>query len=121
MDATGRRPRGAMDRPGRSGDNLEATLRDVSDRLPRGAYHARPVARVYIPKPDGRSGRSDSRPGERVQRATAEGLNAIDEGDYRFSYGFRPGRGPHDALDAVTVGIEKRKSTGCWMRTSVVP
>ena len=93
------------------GENLEANLRDVSDRLKRGAYPARPVERVYIPKPDGRQ-RPIGIPTLEdtiVQRATVEVLNAIYEGDFRgFSYGFRPGRSPHDALDAVTVGIEKR-------------
>jgi RNA-directed DNA polymerase len=93
------------------GENLEANLRELSDRLKRGAYHARPVKRVYIPKPDGRQ-RPIGIPAledKIVQRATVEVLNAIYEGEFRgFSYGFRPGRSPHDALDAVTVGIEKR-------------
>jgi RNA-directed DNA polymerase len=94
------------------GEHLEATLRDLSDRLKRGAYHARPVEGVYIPKPDGRHGPIGMPTLEEkiVQRATVEGLNAIDEGEFRgFSYGCRPGRSPHDALEAVTVGIEKRK------------
>lgn len=93
------------------GKDLEANLRDLSDRLKRGAYHAPPVARVYIPKPDGRQ-RPIGMPtleDKIVQRATVEVLNAIYEGDFLgFSYGFRPGRSPHDALDAATVGIEKR-------------
>jgi RNA-directed DNA polymerase len=93
------------------GDNLEANLRELSDRLKRGAYHASPVERVYIPKPDGRQ-RPIGIPtleDKIVQRAPVEVLNAIYEGDFLgFSYGFRPGRSPHDALDAVTVGIEKR-------------
>jgi RNA-directed DNA polymerase len=93
------------------GENLEANLRDLSDRLKRGGYHARPVERVYIPKPDGRQ-RPIGIPtleDKLVQRATVEVLNAIYEGAFRgFSYGFRPGRSPHEALDAVTVGIEKR-------------
>jgi group II intron reverse transcriptase/maturase len=93
------------------GENLEANLRDLSDRLKRGAYHARPVKGVYIPKPDGRQ-RPIGIPAleeKIVQRATVEVLNAIYEGEFRgFSYGFRPGRSPHDALDAGTVGIEKR-------------
>jgi RNA-directed DNA polymerase len=93
------------------GENLETNLRDLSARLKRGAYHARPVERVYIPKPDGRQ-RPIGIPtleDKIVQRATVEVLNAIYEGEFRgFSYGFRPGRSPHNALDAVTVGIEKR-------------
>ena len=93
------------------GANLEANLRDLSDRLKRGAYHAQPVERVYIPKLDGRP-RPIGIPtleDKIVQRATVEVLNAIYEGDFLgFSYGFRPGRSPHNALDAVTVGIEKR-------------
>ena len=93
------------------GENLEANLRDLSDRRKRGAYHARPVKRVYIPKPEGRQ-RPIGIPAledKSVQRATVEVLHAIDEGEFRgFSSGFRPGRSPHDARDAVTVGIEKR-------------
>jgi len=93
------------------GENLEANLRDLSDRLKRGAYHARPVKRVSIPKPDGRQRPIGipTREDKIVQRATVEGLNAIYEEECRgFSYGCRPGRSPHDALEAVTVGIEKR-------------
>ena len=97
------------------GANLEANLWDLSDRLKRGMYHASPVERVYIPKADGRQ-RPIGIPtleDKIVQRATVEVLNAIYEQDFRgFSYGFRPGRSPHDALDAVTVGIEKRNING---------
>lgn len=93
------------------GGDLEANLRDLSGRLKRGGYHAQPVERVYIPKPDGRE-RPIGIPtleDKIVQRATVEVLNAVYEVDFLgFSYGFRPGRSPHDALDAVTVGIEKR-------------
>jgi group II intron reverse transcriptase/maturase len=93
------------------GEHREEHLRDLSDRLKRGVYHAPPAERVYIPKPDGRQ-RPIGKPtleDKIVQRATVEVLNAIYEEDFRgFSYGFRPGRSPHDALDAVTVGIEKR-------------
>ena len=93
------------------GENLEANLKDLSTRLQRGSYKARPVKRIYIPKPDGRE-----RPigitaleDKIVQRAVTEVLDAVYEEDFLgFSYGFRPGRGPHDALDAVTVAIEKR-------------
>jgi RNA-directed DNA polymerase len=94
-----------------SGENLEAHLQDLSDRLQRGAYHARPGERVSILKPDGRQ-RPIGIPTLEdtiVQRATVAVLHAIDEGEFRgFSAGCRPGRRPPDALDAVTVGIEKR-------------
>jgi group II intron reverse transcriptase/maturase len=94
------------------GQALEENLRDLSERLQRGAYRARPVRRVYIPKADGRQ-----RPlgvtaleDKLVQRATVEVLNAIYETDFLgFSYGFRPGRSPHDALDALYVGLLTRK------------
>jgi RNA-directed DNA polymerase len=92
--------------------NLERNLEDLHARVHRGAYRALPSRRVYIPKPDGRQ-----RPlaiaaleDKIVQRATAAVLNAIYEEDFLgFSYGFRPGRGTHDALDALVVGIDSRK------------
>ncbi|HME71749.1 MAG TPA: group II intron reverse transcriptase/maturase [Myxococcota bacterium] len=92
--------------------NLERNLEDLHDRVQRGAYRALPSRRVYIPKPDGRQ-----RPlavaaleDKIVQRGVAALLNAIYEEDFLgFSYGFRPGRGTHDALDALVVGIERRK------------
>jgi len=94
------------------GENLEGNLRDLSERLKRGAYRAKPVKRVYIPKSDGRK-RPIGVPvleDKIVQRAAAEVMNAIYEADFLgFSYGFRPGRSQHQALDAVTVGIECRK------------
>ena len=91
---------------------LEGNLEDLHGRLHRGAYRPQPSRRVYIPKPDGRQ-----RPlaiaaleDKIVQRATAAVLNAIYEEDFLgFSYGFRPGRGAHDAMDALVVGIESRK------------
>jgi RNA-directed DNA polymerase len=94
------------------GEGLEPRLADLKDRLHRGAYRALPSRRVYIPKPDGRQ-----RPlgiaaleDKIVQRAVVEVLNAIWEQDFLgFSYGFRPGRGQHDALDALAVGIERRR------------
>ncbi len=94
------------------GEQLEENLRQLSDRLRRGAYRAQPVRRVFIPKAEGRQ-----RPlgvttleDKLVQRATVEVLNAIYETDFiGFSYGFRPGRSPHDALDALSVGIMTRK------------
>ena len=91
---------------------MEANRRDLSDRLKRGAYHAPLGERVSIPKPDGRQRPIGKPTGEDkiVQRATVAVLKAIYEGDFRgFSDGFRPGRTPHHALEAVTVGIEKRK------------
>jgi group II intron reverse transcriptase/maturase len=94
------------------GESLEDNLRDLSERLKRGAYRAKPVRRVYIPKADGRQ-----RPlgvtaleDKIAQRATVEVLNAIYETDFRgFSYGFRPGRSPHHALDALYTGLLTRK------------
>jgi RNA-directed DNA polymerase len=92
--------------------NLEDNLEDLHDRVQRGAYRALPSRRVYIPKPDGRQ-----RPiavaaleDKIVQRAVATLLNAIYEEDFLgFSYGFRPGRGAHDAMDALCVGIHSKK------------
>jgi RNA-directed DNA polymerase len=91
--------------------NLGRNLEDLHARLHRGAYRALPSRRVYIPKPDGRQ-----RPlavaaleDKIVQRATVALLSAIYEEDYLgFSYGFRPRRGAHDALDALCVEISSR-------------
>ena len=93
------------------GQDLGSRLQDLSARLKRGAYRAQPTLRVQVPKPDGRL-----RPlgiptveDKIVQRAVTEVLNAIYEVDFLgFSYGFRPGRSPHQALDALTTGIMKR-------------
>jgi group II intron reverse transcriptase/maturase len=93
-------------------EKLEDNLRDLSDRLKRGAYRAQPVRRVYIPKPDGgrRALGVPALEDKIVQRATAEVLNAIYEVDFQnFSYGFRQKRGPHDALDALWVAITTMK------------
>jgi len=94
------------------GEALEMNLQGLSDRLKRGAYRAKPVRRVYIPKPDGRQ-RPLGVPAledKIVQRATVEVLNAIYETDFLgFSYGFRPGRSPHHALDALYTGLLTRK------------
>jgi len=92
--------------------DLEGNIEDLHDRVQRGAYRALPSRRVYIPKPDGRQ-----RPlavaaleDKIVQRAVVALLNAIYEEDFLgFSYGFRPGRGAHDALDALCVGIHGKK------------
>jgi group II intron reverse transcriptase/maturase len=94
------------------GENLEENLQELSQRLKRGAYRAKPVRRTYIPKADGRQ-----RPlgvttleDKLVQLAVVAVLNAIYEVDFLgFSYGFRPGRGQHDALDALAVGLERKK------------
>ena len=94
------------------GEQLEENLQDLADRLKRGAYRAKPVRRSYIPKSDG-----GQRPlgvtaleDKIVQRTTVRVLNAIYETDFLgFSYGFRPERKPHDALDALYGAIMTRK------------
>src|SRR5215210_3127130 len=94
------------------GQQLEANLHDLHVRLHRGAFRAKPSRRSYIPKADGRL-----RPlgiaaleDKIVQRAVVEVLAAIYETDFLgFSYGFRPGRSPHHALDALATGILKRR------------
>ena len=92
--------------------DLERNLEDLHARVQRGAYRALPSQRRYIPKADGRQ-----RPlavaaleDKIVQRATVAVLNSIYEVDFLgFSYGFRPKRGQHDALDALVVGITSTK------------
>jgi len=94
------------------GEGIEGRLEDLHVRLHRGAYRAKPSRRVYIPKPDGRK-----RPigiaaleDKIVQRAVVEVLNAIYEVDFvGFSYGFRPARSQHHALDALATGILRKK------------
>ena len=94
------------------GQDLVANLRDLHERVQSGRYRASPSRRVYIPKADGRQ-----RPlgiatleDKIVQRAAVEVLNAVYEADFLgFSYGFRPGRSPHDALDALAAGIYRKK------------
>jgi RNA-directed DNA polymerase len=93
-------------------EDLDLNLTDLHARVHRGAYRALPSRRQYIPKADGRE-----RPiaiaaleDKVVQRATVAVLNAIYEEDFLgFSYGFRPKRGQHDALDALVVGITSKK------------
>ncbi|MFP2924314.1 group II intron reverse transcriptase/maturase [Pyxidicoccus sp. 3LG] len=93
-------------------EGLEGNLQALHGRLHTGAYRARPSRRVYIPKADGRQ-----RPlgiaaleDKLVQRAVVEVMNAIYEGDFLgFSYGFRPGRSQHQSLDALAVGLLRKK------------
>src|SRR6266511_4079507 len=99
------------------GQELEANLADLHDRVHAGRYRARPSRRAYIPKADGRS-----RPlgiatleDKILQWAVVEVLNAVYEADFLgFSYGFRLGRSPHQALDALSVGIGQKKVN--WVR-----
>ena len=94
------------------GENLEENLEGLHGRVQRGSYRARASRRRVIPKPDGRQ-----RPlgiaaleDKIVQRAIVEVLNAIYEEDFLgFSYGFRPGRSQHDALDALAVALTRKK------------
>ena len=94
------------------GQHLEANLQELWHRVQGGSYRAKPTRRTYIPKADGRL-----RPlgvaaleDKIVQRAVVEVLNAVYEVDFLgFSYGFRPGRGPHDALDALAVAVERKR------------
>jgi group II intron reverse transcriptase/maturase len=91
---------------------LEDRLVDLHSRVHRGTYRAQPSRRVFIPKADGRQ-----RPlgvaaleDKVVQQAVVTILNQIYEVDFKgFSYGFRPGRSPHQALDALSVGIQRKK------------
>ncbi|HAM52564.1 MAG TPA: group II intron reverse transcriptase/maturase [Nitrospiraceae bacterium] len=92
-------------------EGLEDKLQELHGRIQRGAYRAKPSRRAYIPKSDGRQrplGIS-SLEDKIVQRAVAEVLNAIYEVDFvGFSYGFRPGRKAHEALDALAIGIRRK-------------
>ncbi len=93
-------------------NGLEGRLADLHSRVHRGTYRAQPSRRVYIPKADGRQ-----RPlgiaaleDKIVQQAVVTILNQIYEVDFRgFSYGFRPGRNPHQALDALSVGLHRKR------------
>ncbi len=94
------------------GQDLEANLQDLHHRVHSGGYRARPSRRAYISKADGRQRPLGiaSLEDKIVQRAVVEVLNAIYEVDFLgFSYGFRPGRKPHDALDALATGITGKK------------
>ena len=92
--------------------DLVANLRDLHGRVQSGRYRASPSRRVFIPKADGRLRPLGvaSLEDKIVQRAVTGVLNAVYEADFLgFSYGFRPGRSPHDALDALTAGIYRKK------------
>ena len=94
------------------GENLEDNLQDLHRPLYSGAYRAKPVRRAYIPKADGRQRPLGvaSLEDKIAQGALVKVLNCIYEADFLgFSYGFRPGRSPHEALDALTVGIKTKK------------
>jgi len=94
------------------GRDLEGNLRDLHRRVHAGAYRARPSRRAYIAKADGRLRPLGiaSLEDKLLQRAVVEVLSAIYEEDFLgFSYGFRPGRSPHRALDALAVGIGRRR------------
>jgi RNA-directed DNA polymerase len=94
------------------GEGLESRIMDLHDRVQSGRYRAKPSKRVWLPKPDGRQ-----RPigiaaleDKIVQQGAVRVLNQIYEKDFHgFSYGFRPERSPHNALDAIWVGITQRK------------
>ncbi len=94
------------------GEQLEERLPDLHERVHGGRYKAMPSKRIWIPKPDGRQ-----RPigiavleDKIVQQAVVKVLNQIYEEDFiGFSYGFRPKRSQHNALDAILVGITRRK------------
>jgi RNA-directed DNA polymerase len=117
MNTLSETTRRSPERDGKSLPHLTKTyhggrLIDLRSRVHRGAYRAKPSRRVFIPKADGRQ-----RPlgiaaleDKIVQQAVVTILNQIYEVDFRgFSYGFRPGRSPHQALDALTVGIQRKR------------
>lgn len=92
--------------------NLEANIADLHDRIHRGAYRAQPSRRSWLPKPDGRQRPLGiaSLEDKIVQQAVLWVLQCIYEQDFLgFSYGFRPGRSQHDALDALSVAITSKR------------
>ena len=102
--------------------DLEPQLVALHQRVPQGTYRAQPSRSACIAKADGRQpplgiAALEDKIG---QHAVVRVLNAVYEEDVLgFSYGFRPGRGPHDALDALWVGILRKRVTWCLTRTSV--
>lgn len=94
------------------GENLWGNLTDLAGRLKQGAYRPKPVERTYIPKRDGRQ-RPIGKPvleDKIVQRAWTEAVGAVYEADFLgFSYGCRPGRSQHNALDALSVALHRKK------------
>ena len=94
------------------GEGVEERLADLHDRIHKGSYRAQPSRRTYIPKADGKQ-----RPlgiaaleDKIVQQAVVTVLNQIYEEDFLgFSYGYRPGRKQHDALDALAVGLKRKR------------
>ena len=94
------------------GQDLEANLQALHGRVHRGSYRPRPSRRVFIPKADGRQRPLGiaSLEDKLLQRAVVEVLNMTYETDFLgFSYGFRPGRSPHRALDALAAGVVRKK------------
>jgi RNA-directed DNA polymerase len=92
--------------------DLETRLSELLGKIHTGSYRAKPSRRIYIPKADGKQ-----RPlgiasveDKIAQQALVTVLNAIYEEDFvDYSYGFRPGKSQHMALDALTVGIKSKK------------
>ena len=102
-------------------EDVEANIADLHGRIHRGAYRAKPSRRVWIPKSDGRQRPRGiaSLEDEIVQQAVLWVLQSIYDQDFLgFSYGFRPGRSQHNALDALSVAITSKRcelDTGCWI------
>jgi len=98
-------------------ENLDQNLKDLSDRARSGRYHAPPVRRGYVPKPGGQEQRPIGIPGfedKVLQRGVGMVLEPVYEQDFLdCSYGFRPGRSPHQALEALWQHIGKMG--GCWL------
>jgi len=103
------------------GRRLDQNLIELHDRVHRGAYRPQAGRRVFIAKADGtrRPLAIVSMEDKIVQRAVNEVLNAIYEEDfYGFCHGFRPRRGTHDALDALSVALQRKRVNWYWTQTS---